>query len=73
MVYIDGIQLRATTPEELHRFARKIVLSRSWFRKHPYACYDVICTHNRERAFKNGAMLRIEDNKFIKIDYGKET
>lgn len=45
MVYLTHIFLTADSTIELHRFANKIGLSRTWFQPgdHPY--YEVICPH----------------------------
>lgn len=60
MIYIDGVQMIGDTVEELHQFARKIVLSKCWFhntRINQHAHYDVICSHKLNRALELGAKL----------------
>jgi hypothetical protein len=65
MVEFDGVWLKATSSEELHEFARKMGVSRSWYSVHPVPHYEVIC------AFRHEAIVR-HINKREKIkNYGQ--
>lgn len=52
MITLKGIVLSSDDNDidELHRFAAKIVLSKSWFNLHPYPHYTVICPFRQQRA-----------------------
>lgn len=49
MVNLKGIHLFAEEVGELHTFARKVGLSRSWYHITPVPHYDVICPHIMNR------------------------
>lgn len=60
-IYTDGIHL-VTTGElaQLHEFAKRIGLKRSWFQPtppHTYPHYDILSTATRARALRSGAVL----------------
>lgn len=63
MVYIEKIKLRSSSnnAEELHRFAAKIVVSKSWFNMEPYPHYTLVCPYRYDRAFD--LIERIEKKK----------
>lgn len=51
MIYIEGIKLKSDdSTEELHRFARKIVLGKSWFNIQPDPHYVLICPYKFKAA-----------------------
>lgn len=47
MIYFDGVVLRADEYDELHQFARKIGVSKSWCSLHPIPYYNIICSFKR--------------------------
>lgn len=57
MIYIQKVHLKSSDERKLHKFARDIGLSRSWFHLNPEPYYDIICPHMIERALKFGAVL----------------
>lgn len=61
MVKLRGIHLVADSIEELHHFAGKIVVGKSWFHSTPFPHYDLICPHKIERALI--AIEKIEKKK----------
>lgn len=48
MITLDGIHLKASTTPELHEFARRLAISKSWFHYKPKPYYDVICPFKLE-------------------------
>ena len=60
MVFTDGVHLVADSIDELHIFADKIGLKRSWFQNHPkhphYDVFGIMYT----RARKAGAKLVLD-------------
>jgi hypothetical protein len=48
-IKLKGIHLFADDTGELHTFARKVGLSRSWFHTLPIPHYDVICPFITDR------------------------
>lgn len=61
MVKLQGIHLVSDSTEELHEFARKIVVGKSWFHLTPYPHYDIICSHKIDRVLS--LMDKIERKK----------
>ena len=60
MVYTDGVHLVCKNVDELHVFAKKIGLKRSWYQyqyhhRHPH--YDLTTHHKMEIAVQNGAVV----------------
>lgn len=57
-VYTDGVHMVADSLEELHEFATRIALSRSYFegvrKGHPH--YDLTNERRREMAYEAGAV-----------------
>jgi hypothetical protein len=65
MVYLKGIHLMSDSTEELHNFARKIVVGKSWFHLAPEPHYDLICPHKIDRAV---ALIEKRAKRKVKID-----
>ena len=42
MIKLEGVHLKASNIEELHKFAARIVVSKSWFHFLPEPHYDII-------------------------------
>lgn len=42
MIKLEGVHLKASSLEELHKFAARIVVSKSWFHLLPEPHYDII-------------------------------
>ena len=68
MIYLKGIHLTADSTEELHRFASRIVLGRSWFHPTPFPHYDIICPHKQERAYQAIEKILEKKKKREKVD-----
>ena len=69
MVYTDGVHLVCKNVDELHVFAKKIGLKRSWYQyhhRHPH--YDLTTPHKMEIALQNGAVL-VTSRRLIVILY----
>ena len=67
MIYIDNRgHMVANTLDELHRFARKIGLKRTWFqdKKHPH--YDLTTQRMIDKAIINGA-VPVSSREIIRI------
>jgi hypothetical protein len=58
-VYLDSMgHLRADSREELHAFAERVGLRRSWFQDRPRLWhYDILSQRLRARAVRLGAVL----------------
>ena len=57
MIITDGVHLVSTESEdELHRFAQRMGLKRSWYQNHPrHPHYDLTTKRAVERAYQQGA------------------
>lgn len=58
-VFFDGVHLAATDLEELHAFATRLGLKRSWFQcppEHRHPHYDVMAKRLKARAISMGAV-----------------
>lgn len=42
MIFLNGVNLVGTELSELHEFARKMGVSKSWWRTED-ECYDILC------------------------------
>ena len=71
MVYLEGIKLRSDKIEDLHRFARRIGLSKTWFQVEPFRHYQVVNPHLIERAFDLGAFWRDKQGKLVREERKK--
>lgn len=66
MIYTDGVHLVADSLDELHNFADKIGMKRSWFqysKKHPH--YDLLGS-KKALAIKEGA-INVTSRKILEI------
>lgn len=68
MVYTDSAgNLIADTSDELHTFAARLGLRRSWFQNHPkHPHYDLTTERMRKKAVKFGALL-VDRRKIVEI------
>jgi len=55
-VYTDGVHLMASSPDELHAFARKIGLKKEWYQDHRIPHYDLM-RGKKQKAIQAGAIL----------------
>lgn len=65
MIRLKDINLTADSLDELHRIARRFVISKTWY-DYERQCYDVICPHKidiiinyieRKKNLNNGRKL----------------
>jgi hypothetical protein len=54
-IYLTGIHMYSSNLVELHLFARRIGLSKSWYQSSPYPHYEVLCSHRWNKAYDYGA------------------
>lgn len=66
MVYTDGQHLVADDLTELHQFAEKIYLKKSWFKDHDGAPHYEVWGNKAVLAIKRGAKL-VQSNRIIAI------
>ncbi|MDD5589073.1 MAG: DUF4031 domain-containing protein [Candidatus Nanoarchaeia archaeon] len=66
MIYTDGVHLISNhSREELHEFAKKMGLKRSWFQNHKIPHYDLL-KNRSQLAIKFGAIV-VTTRELIKI------
>lgn len=72
MIITDGIHLISDESiEELHKFAKKLGLKRSWFqdhKKHPH--YDLTSIRMKEKAIKMGCVF-IGSRDLVRLNRGR--
>lgn len=70
-MYSDGVHLMTDGPlEELHEFAERIGMKRSWFQDLRHKHYDLMSDKTRKAAIKHGATF-VDSKTLIRICHRK--
>jgi hypothetical protein len=73
MIYTDGTHIITDQKDltELHAFAQRIGLRRSWFQDHRHPHYDTLSLSTKAKALAAGAKL-VTDRQLVEIKLKRE-